>query len=131
MRIILIVLISLISSNVWANSPAGLWVWDKNNSSRTFSIRIDSGKNELLGSYCAVALSGHRIDCSSRNNKKFSVWLDGREFEFWTNYSGKPGIATLEKVGHKIHWIIVKQPDGEHYAPTEAWLSKYEPQNKR
>ena len=84
--------------------------------------------------WAPIVPSPYRADVSTVRRptmrKKYPVWLDGREFEFWTNYSDQSGIATLTQVGDKLHWVIIKHPDGECFAPTDAWLSKRQLQDK-
>ncbi|MFC3680779.1 hypothetical protein [Bacterioplanoides pacificum] len=114
-----------------AEELEGLWVWEKNSDSHTFSIRIENGDNGLTGYYCAVGASGRRIDCSPKKHAHtFPIDLDGSEFEFTTSYSSKTGTAALTMVGDKLYWVIKSQPKGEHYAPKSATLFKYQSHNK-
>jgi hypothetical protein len=124
MRIFISLIILAISLQSYADDFSGLWVWDENNGKHTFSIRTEKEGERLVGSYCAVGMSGSRIDCSPNSSKKFPINFNGSDFEFTTNYSGKVGVAKITLIKEKLHWVIVKQPNGEHYAPKKAILSK-------
>nr|WP_320050804.1 hypothetical protein [uncultured Desulfuromonas sp.] len=72
------VFIFSMTTSGWANGFNGLdgeWDWDKDNSLSVFSIRLVSHENGLLASYCAVALSGRRIDCAPTDDaKEYPLW---------------------------------------------------------
>ena len=101
-----------------------LWVWDNNSPKHTFSVRIHKEIGRYIGSYCAVGMSGRRIDCSPKSTKKFTFSKGRPEFTFVTNYSGAKGRAKLTEDNGMWVWKIIEQPNGEHYAPNHAYLSK-------
>ena len=83
----------------------------------------ETASNAYLATYCAVARSGLKIDCSPNQENSFKFLLN-EPFTFKTHYSGKPGTAKISLQNGKLIWQIIKEPNGEHYAPANAILSK-------
>ncbi len=79
--------------------------------------------NTYSATYCAVAMSGSRIDCSPNQENVFKFVLN-EPFTFKTHYSGNLGTAKISLSNGKLIWEIIKKPNGEHYAPANAMLSK-------
>lgn len=107
-----------------ASDLSGLWNWTSNNAKSTFALtlkKIDQEKYTV--SYCAVALSGDKIDCASDKENTSSMSL-GTPFSYQSNFSGKTGTAIINFSDEKLHWLITKQPNGEHYAPKQATLTR-------
>lgn len=124
MRIFLITLLVSVSSMCRGEDLSGQWSWANNNDQHTFSIKLSKSGEGYRGTYCAVGMSGGRIDCSPEYASEFKTKVEGEEFKFVTNYSGKNGIARLSIDGTKLLWEIVREPSGEHYAPSKAFLYK-------
>lgn len=123
MRILLALLI-LSPASLLANNLSGRWAWDGNSDRRIFSLILKrSESNTYNATYCAVGSSGARIDCSPNFPKTFNFIL-GQEFEFKTNYSSKLGSAKITATNNKLIWQITNSPNGEHYAPNKASLTK-------
>lgn len=106
----------------FADSPIGVWESPENSDSQTFSISIKQKDNQFVGSYCAVAMSGNRIDCDPENTFEFSN--AGSEFIFKSNYSDKSGKAIITLSDYSLVWKVTEPPKGEYYAPLNANLNK-------
>ena len=116
---------TLISFQAYGQDLSGKWVWVKNNKQHTFTINLEKSNENYFGSYCAVAMSGNRIDCSpEKYANKFTYNPTKPEFEYIPNYSRAKGIAKLTVVENKLLWEIIKQPESMHFAPKNAYLTK-------
>jgi len=124
-KILIIMLLYSICANVYADSLLGLWIWDKNSKKHSFSITIKKSGNSYIGTYCAIGMSGNRIDCSTKYPKSFPFTTDESIFTFTTNYSNTKGIGRIQLVDNNLLWEVLSQPSGEHYAPKIAKLNKY------
>jgi hypothetical protein len=127
----LLLICALISFHSYSQDLSGKWVWDKNNKQHTFSINLEKNNESYFGTYCAVAMSGNRIDCSpEKYANKFIYKPDNPEFEYTPNYSRGKGIAKLSFVDNKLLWEIVQGPNSMHFAPKKAYLTKQLKHNK-
>ena len=121
-----IIFIVLLPALVLAEDLSGHWVWVDNSDNQTFSVKIEtSDTGSYTANYCAVGSSGARIDCSinGKNNFKFSL---AKPFAFKTNYSSVAGEAVIGLKGSNLIWQVTKQPQGEHYAPKVARLTRFQ-----
>jgi hypothetical protein len=96
-----------------------------NTKERTFTIKLEKTETGYMGSDCAVAQRGGRTDCSGESAPNFKFTELNKEFEFTTNRNrAKMGKVKISESGGVLSWVIIKKPDGECYAPTEASLSR-------
>ena len=116
----------LLSHFSHAGEDDSLWVWQSNNDERTFSIILTKSADGYNGTYCAVAMSGRRVDCSPKSATPFITRINGEVFKFKTNYSSVFGEASLTLTGEELHWEILVPPRGEHYAPKRAVLKRHQ-----
>jgi hypothetical protein len=110
----------------------GHWVWVEDSEEATFSIFITKEGNAYIGRYCAVALSGNRIDCNDEeipesNYSSFIIKsLPGNEFtvNFKTYYSESTGKVKIRIEGEKMYWKVVEKPKGQYFCPDVAVLKR-------
>ena len=115
-----------------AVSLTGHWVWEENSKEATFSVTIMKEGNAYIGRYCAVALSGNRIDCNDEgfpesNYPSFIIKnLPGNEFtvNFKTYYSESTGKVKIRIEGEKMYWEVVEKPKGQYFCPDVAVLKR-------
>ncbi|GAA0355850.1 hypothetical protein GCM10009092_20140 [Bowmanella denitrificans] len=118
-------LIAVFSVNSFASEDLnGLWIWDNNSDKHTFSITLEQTEDGYRASYCAIGLSGRRIDCATKYKTYFTTQLLGEDITFKTHYSNASGKAKLKIMNGKLKWDITEPPRGEHYAPGQAVLVK-------
>jgi len=107
-------------------SLAGYWVWEKNSEAAVFDVEITKKGNSYMGTYCATAYHGNRIDCVYRDEPSFKIEnVQGNEFTvaFKTYYRRGTGKVKIRIEGDTMYWEIVKNP-GEHYCPDVAVLKR-------
>jgi hypothetical protein len=106
----------------------GKWVWEKNSKEAKFSVFILKDNNSYIGNYCAVALSGAKIDCNVYDDfPSFKIEkAQGNEFivVFKTYFSEVTGKVKIRIEGNKMYWQVVEQPKGEYYCPDVAVLKR-------
>jgi hypothetical protein len=108
-------------------SLAGKWHWEKNDEEGTFSVTIQKEGNTYIGKYCAVALSGNRIDCDYNDPPAFVLKdLPGNEFtvNFKTYYGQGTGKVKIRIEGEKMYWEVVEKPEGQYFCPNVAVLKR-------
>ena len=110
-------------------SIAGQWVWEKNSKQATFDVTIYKGEdNSYIGNYCAVALSGNKIDCKGYGDPpSFKIEnIQGNEFvaDFMTYFRGATGKVKIRIKGNTMYWEVIEKPKGEHYCPDVAVLKR-------
>ena len=123
-KLFFILTITLFVAGVAEAEIAGSWEWVGNSKEHTFSVSLEKSERGYIGQYCAVGMSGSRIDCSRKNKNTFVVSKIGEQFSFFTNYSKAKGTAKLTKLGEELIWELLSSPSKEHYAPKKAVLKK-------
>jgi len=129
---ILAVLLLCFACSQQENSITGEWVWGKNSKEATFSVTIQKEGNSYVGRYCAVALSGAKIDCNVEdipvlNFPSFKIEnVQGNEFvaDFKTYFSEATGKVKIRIKGNIMYWEIIEEPKGEYYCPNVAILKR-------
>lgn len=123
--IILLQIIFILSCTFsFAEDLSGLWLWEENSNNQTFSIKLTKNKQGYSGTYCAIGMSGSKIDCSPKNEISFKVEKLNKPFKYKANYSDTGGVAKLIAMNNGIVWEMIEEPKGEHYAPKTAKLIK-------
>lgn len=111
------------------NSITGHWVWEKNSKEAKFSVIITKEDNSYIGSYCAVTLSGAKIDCDVYGDfPSFKIEnVQGNEFvvDFKTYFSEATGKVKIRIEGDTMYWEVIEEPKGEYYCPNVAILKRY------
>ncbi|MCJ7546483.1 MAG: hypothetical protein MUP30_06610 [Deltaproteobacteria bacterium] len=105
----------------------GRWVWVEDSEEANFSVTIKKEGNAYIGSYCAVALSGNRIDCDDNDPPAFVIKdLPGNEFtvNFKTYYGQGTGKVKIRIEGEKMYWEVVEKPKGQYFCPNVAVLKR-------
>jgi hypothetical protein len=110
------------------NDLTGNWTWEKNDSKHDFTLRISKEGNFLVGRHCYIIGNGDVMDCSvSKPEISFKVndvGLSKYEVEIISFYRGAKGIVSIQLIGKKMIWKIVKKPNDVFYLPLEATLIK-------
>jgi hypothetical protein len=125
--IVIVYGLSIFAQNHKKSIFVGNWVWDKNSKQATFSIKIvHKINNEYIGSYCAVAMGGSRIDCDPIDVQSSFEFIDRGnnvvEFDFISNYSNAKGRARLKYENNQLYWEITKEPKDLFFCPQKATL---------
>ena len=87
-----------------------------------FSINMNIKNKNVIGEFCYITRYGKRVDC----NNKFSSTINNNKiyFDFNSSFGGKNGKAVITFLSNKkIQWKILKNPDGEFYAPRKMILT--------
>jgi len=126
LKLFLILSLYLYSCNSDTTTFLGDWICEKNNEKMSFSINIQEQQENYVGTYCAIAEYGNRIDCSTDKQVSFQLKKSilTQEVEFYSYYSGTHGKVKIQLKNNKLYWIVIKQPDGEFYVPNKAVLKK-------
>ncbi len=107
----------------------GTWNWEKDSDDLIFSITIEAKADGFVGSYCAVAQGGNRIDCGIKGDEpSFTIPSTKHKaitVEFKSYYGGETGKAKIEIKSGKLMWQIMEKPTaGMYFCPDDAILIK-------
>lgn len=114
------------TKNINSNPYTGRWKWKKNDSTTVFSLNIRQEKNKLIGNYCGTFFSGAKIDCIMHDSSFIvdvetdSSFITIFKSDYSSNKLGKVKLTLLKS--KELFWQIIEKPQGEFYAPEEAFL---------
>jgi hypothetical protein len=111
---------------------AGAWEWNGNSEEASFTVTITERGDSLVGSYCAVARGGSKIDCADTDGgparSSFTMPRPNGntlETDFKTYFSGETGRVRLTLADNdRLRWEIAEVPKGEFYALPDAELRR-------
>jgi len=108
----------------------GNWSWEKNDDLHDFTLQLYLQDSLVIGKHCYVLNSGVKMDCAAEpSDVSFKLKLpigDSLQVNVKSFYSGQAGMVMLKLVGNKIHWQLIKTPEGEYYLPGDAFLVRAE-----
>lgn len=106
-------------------SPAGPFQgsWVLESKSLSFTLDLAGDGTKVVGSYSAVTLpKASRVDSDAP--MEGTVRSGQARVTFTSAYSGKSGTAVMSARGKELRWQVVKEPDGEYWAPRKATLRR-------
>lgn len=126
---IICLILASVASLVYAKPFTGQWDWDEAPSSRAFSLKLIQNGTILSGQYCAVAGNGNRVDCDDEEIQNITGSIDNSgksaAIDFYSFFDARGGKASLSLKNNHLVWLIIKNPQGEFYAPQKAILMRH------
>ncbi len=122
--ILTFLLITLSYAKDDCNEFLGTWCWDKHSNQSTFALTLYKKTNKYEGGYSSVAYGGNIID---ENENAFNFKICEKNIittKIKTSIRNKYGLIQLKIVKNKLEWTVLKNPNGEFYAPEKAILHK-------
>lgn len=91
----------------------GSWEYNDSNNkdalqNNTFSIKLNSKNDSIIGNYCSITRGGSRIDCFDEKTKnvKGKIINDTLYVVFFSSFNGSKGNAKLFFKNKKLIWSV-------------------------